>query len=138
MVDRIERRIDLPRDLVWDALVDPVLAEGWLHPTERLTEPADVVLWDEPAALETESEALGHVRILLLDLPGGSRSRSTGIVISLLGPDGEGRAAEIAMWTIRLDQLADLLRGHPVEWENWERDHRSAYESYLAEAASGR
>lgn len=134
MVQRVERRIDLPREIVWDALVDPVLSEGWLHPSARLSDPAAVMLWDDLTALESDSPRLGHVRMTLIDLPGGSRGRSTGLAIELLDVPEAERAAAFAIWSTRVDQLEWLLRGHPVDWDHWERDHRSAYDAYLAEA----
>lgn len=136
MVQRIERRIELPREIVWDALVDPVLAEGWLHPEARLAEASAVMLWDEPAAIESDSPELGHVRITLADLPGGSRDRSTGLAVELLAVPRRERPAAFAMWSTRIDQLEALLRGHPVDWDHWERDRRSDYDAYLAEAVS--
>ena len=42
----------------------------------------------------------------------------------------------VAAWRIRLDQLDELLRGHPVDWDNWERDRGADYEIYLSEARS--
>ncbi|MBI5160095.1 MAG: hypothetical protein HY996_01535 [Micrococcales bacterium] len=136
MVQRIERRLELPREIVWEALVDPVLAEGWLHPDARLAEASVVTLWDEPAAIESDSPALGHVRISLADLPGGSRDRSTGLAIELLDVPERERPAAFAMWSTRVDQLGTLLRGHPVDWDHWERDRRSDYDAYLAEAVA--
>ena len=48
--------------------------------------------------------------------------------------DARFRAPVVASWRTRLDQLEQLLRGHPVDWEHWQRDHGADYEQYLAEA----
>ena len=73
-----ERRIDLPRAIVWDALLDPVLVEGWLHPTARLLD-GDVGERIEPApgetaVLATALEPFGALRFEL-DERGGRNAR---------------------------------------------------------------
>jgi hypothetical protein len=108
---QLERRIDLPRAIVWDALVDPLLVEGWLHPAARLLdgdvgeliEPAD----DVTAVLETTLEPFGELRFELDELEGGTRGTSTGLRLT---------AEATAGWQDRLDELENLLRGHPVDW----------------------
>ena len=77
----LERLIDLPRAIVWDALLDPVLVEGWLHPTARLldgdvrerVDPAP----DATAVLETVLEPFGRLRFELDERDGGTRGTST-------------------------------------------------------------
>ena len=95
---RIERVIDLPRAIVGDALVDPVLVEGWLHPVLRLA--------DFP-----------EVRLSAEEVPGGTRGTSTRVTVEVAVPDPRFRTALVATWQTRLDQLENLLRGHPVVWE---------------------
>ena len=142
----LERWLDLPREVVWDALVDPVLAEGWLHPVARLAGDADSEELDPieftqpespdaPAILHVHSGELGEVRFELTELAEGTRGRSTELRLTV-GGQGEARfrAPVVASWRTRLDQLEQLLRGHPVDWDHWERDHGADYEQYLAEA----
>src|SRR4051812_18628242 len=72
----LERVIDLPPVIVWDALVDPVLVEGWLHPTARLLDGA-VLERVEGELLRVQSDDWGAVDIALDELAGGTRGRST-------------------------------------------------------------
>jgi uncharacterized protein YndB with AHSA1/START domain len=142
----LERRLDLPRAVVWDALVDPVLAEGWLHPSARLAgeeveggfDPIEFVEPESPeavAVLHVDSAELGEVRFELIEVAGGTRGASTDLTLTVRS-HGDARflAPIVAGWRSRLDQLDDLLRGHPVEWQHWQRDRGADYEQYLAEA----
>lgn len=121
---RIERVIDLPRAIVWDALVDPVLVEGWLHPVLRLVggEPA-VELRErvDPApgavaVLRARSESLGELRLELTEHAGGTRGSSTTVMVDVQLPDPRFDSALRQSWQARLDQLENLLRGHPTVW----------------------
>jgi hypothetical protein len=110
-VAEVERRIDLPRSIVWDALLDPVLVEGWLHPTARLVDgdPGERI---EPApgataVLATVLAPFGSLRFELDELEGGTRGTSTALRLFAAQPEG---------WPDRIDDLENLLRGHPVEW----------------------
>jgi len=94
---RIERVIDLPRAIVADALVDPVLVEGWLDPVRSLADFAEV-------RLSTE------------EVPGGTRGSSTRVTLEVAVPDPRFRGALLQTWQTRLDQLENLLRGHPTPW----------------------
>jgi uncharacterized protein YndB with AHSA1/START domain len=95
---QIERVIDLPRAIVADALVDPVLLEGWLHPTLHLSDFPDVTLSIE-------------------QVPGGTRGTSTRVRVEATVPDARFQSAITETWQTRLDQLENLLRGHPVVWQ---------------------
>lgn len=137
---RIERELDLPRGIVWEALVDPDLVGGWLHPSERLVsgttpiefrEPDDPA---EPAVLEVISPSFGDVRFVLSRGEGGTRGEWTRL--ELVVSDEWGRRSEReALWALRLEQLAALLRGRPVDWTRWPRQHRAADAEARAEAA---
>ena len=94
---RIERVIDLPRAIVADALVDPVLVEGWLDPVRSLA--------DFP-----------EVRLTTEEVPGGTRGSSTRVAVEIAVPDPRFRGALLQTWQTRLDQLENLLRGHPAVW----------------------
>ena len=128
---RIARELDLPRGIVWEALVDADLVSGWLHPVHRLvtgTSPVEFREPDDPAApavLEVISPSFGDVRIALIRLDGGTRGESTRLELSV--SDEWGRRSEReALWALRLEQLHALLRGHPVDWGSWPRRHRAA------------
>ena len=75
------------------------------------------------------------MRFELAELAEGTRGRSTELWLTVRAEgDARFRAPVVASWRTRLDQLERLLRGHPVEWEHWERDHGADYAQYLAEA----
>ena len=99
---RIERVIDLPRVIVEDALVDPVLVEGWLHPVLRLQDFPDVRLSAE-------------------EVPGGTRGTSTRVTVEVAVADPRFAGALRETWQTRLDQLENLLRGHPTVWQAEQR-----------------
>ena len=138
----LERHLDLPRGIVWEALVDPVLTEGWLHPTATLLDDSEQLEFVEPdsaapAVVHVVSDEFGDVRVSLTELEGGTRGTSTLVRVTIRGQgDARFRAPVVATWRTRLDQLEELLRGHPVDWDHWERDHRADYEHYLDEARS--
>jgi hypothetical protein len=118
----LERVIDLPRSIVWDALVDPVLVEGWLHPIARLVDNAEVRERVEPGLLAVSSETLGELQFELAELTGGTRGTSTRLRVQVGVPevgspsDPRLRDSLSSAWVMRLDQLQELLRGHPVDW----------------------
>lgn len=139
---RIERVIDLPRDIVWAALVDPVLVGGWLHPTERLVSGTVASSFVEPdsaadAVLEVASPRFGFVRVSLGSLPGGTRGEAT--ELRLVVRDEWGRHRErVMLWELRIDQLEDVLRGHPVNWASWSSAHRAQSAAASDESAHRR
>lgn len=109
---RIERRIDLPRSIVWHALVEPTLVEGWLDPVERLLSGTEVLAVSEPGELRLLSPEFGQVEFSLESLPGGTRNEQTRLIVTV----ASGEEQLQARWELRLDQLENLLRGHPVDW----------------------
>lgn len=116
----LERLIDLPRSIVWDALLDPVLVEGWLHPSARLIA-GDVRERVEPApgvtaVLETVLDPFGSLRFELDERDGGTRGTSTLLRLQATGPG----------WSARIDDLENLLRGHPVNWNDRSAEERRA------------
>jgi uncharacterized protein YndB with AHSA1/START domain len=100
---RIERIIDLPRVIVGDALVDPVLLEGWLDPVLRLADFPDV-------------------RVFTEEVEGGTRGSSTRVSVEVAVPDPRFSRAIEQTWQTRLDQLENLLRGHPTDWREQSSD----------------
>lgn len=103
------RVIDLPRSIVWDGLVDPVLVEGWFDPALRLVggEPDVVVLErHDPELLRVDAAGLGALTFSADEVEGGTRGTSTRLSVT----------SELGDWEDRLDRLEDLLRGHPTDW----------------------
>lgn len=143
----IERDFDLPRAIVWDALIDADLVAGWL--AKARIEPRVGGRYDltwlhtaaagtitelhEPESLTVRTDTHGVISFLLDELPGGSRGTSTRLrVVIRLAVEAAFAARVRADWMTNLDQLAGLLRGHPVDWANWDRDHGSDWTGYLA------
>jgi len=134
------RAVDLPRAIVWEALVDADLVAGWLHPSERLvtgTSPVEFREPDDPAVpavLEVISPSFGDVRLVLTRLAGGTRGEGTRVELAVSDEWGR-RADREALWTLRLDQLEALLRGRPVDWGRWSAQNAAADAEARAEAA---
>lgn len=117
---RLERLLPLPRVIVWEALVDPVLVEGWLHPTARLVSGTSQRAFVEPdsaddAVLDVISPVFGRVRVRLGSVAGGPRGESTAVTLEVWP---EGHDDTHARWSSRLDRLEELLAGHPVDWSS--------------------
>jgi hypothetical protein len=104
------RVIDLPRAIVWDGLVDPVLVEGWFDPVLRLVDDPAVAVLErrDPELLRVEAPGLGALTFAAEEVEGGTRGTSTRLAMT-----GELSDAEDL-----LDRLEDLLRGHPVDWRS--------------------
>lgn len=155
----IERRIELPPPIVWDALVDPQLVAGWLAVASielhvggrydlawqrdgvRRVGPGVITELRDGTALTVDAAQHGVLSFRLRAVPGGSRGTSTRLRLSVkLGTDPVFAARVRADWETRLDQLGDLLRGHPVDWANWVRDRGDDWNAYLeaARPADGR
>ena len=151
-----ERDIELPREIVWDALIDPDLVLGWLalaiieprvggrydlvwlHPEPFPPTRGQIRVITEPELIEVETSNAGLMKFELETLPGGPRGSSTRLRLTV-GIDTEPAFSSRmkAYWLTDLDQLEDLLRGHPVDWANWDRDHLEAWEAYLEAANRG-
>lgn len=145
-----ERTIDLPREIVWDAIVDEDLVSGWLadasiepveggrydltwlHPDPFPPTIGRIQLIVEPERLEVATSNAGALTFELEDLAGGTRGRSTLLRLTVV-LELEPRFASPmrAYWLTDLDQLENLLRGHPVDWANWQRDHHAAWAAHL-------
>ena len=143
------REIDLPRVIVWDALIDPDLVSGWLAQAE--IEPiaggiynlvwihrptyADtfgrIALLQHPERLHIDTTNLGRVEFALESVEGGFRETGTRLRVSVdlgapevraeIGDDAATIAQITADWMTNLDQLEELLHGRPVDWKNWKR-----------------
>ena len=147
----LTREIDLPREIVWDAIVDDALVSGWL--AEASIEPrvdghydlawfhrehlpatrGEITLLEQPAALEVDTSNVGLLLFELENLDWGTRGRSTLLRLTIIIDTEPAFATSMkAHWLSDLEQLEDLLRGHPVDWANWERDRHEAWSSYAS------
>lgn len=148
------RDFDLPPAIVWDALVDPVLLEGWLADAEvdlragggfrlRWIQPnhlapfrGEIVALAPGEVLEIAGGDSGGLRFDLRAVPGGTRGVGSTLLVTVASPV-ERRFAPgvIAHWQSNLEQLDELLRGHPVDWANWQRDRGARWVDHLDRAA---
>lgn len=158
------REIDLPRVIVWDALIDPDLVSGWLAQAE--IEPiaggiynlvwthrptyADtfgrIALLQYPERLHIDTTNLGRVEFALESVDGGFRETGTRLRVSIdLGAEGGDDAATTARvsvdriradWMTNLEQLEELLHGRPVDWKNWDSDRHETWAQNLDEAGN--
>lgn len=149
------REYDLPVAIVWDALVDEDLVEGWLAaarvephvggtywlnwqsgvrlaPTMGTITEIEPPYFGHPARLALETDNIGTLEFTLSATPDGTRGSGT-LVHLRITVDTESRllASTRAYWLSNFDQLEDLLRGHPVDWSTWQRDRGEAWAEYL-------
>ena len=140
--------------IVWDALVDPDLIAGWLAEATVTPEvggeynldwqdrtPATstfgrIVLLQPLARLHVDTNDSGRWEFVLDEVEGGFRGWGTVLTLRVVGVDDVARPHARADWITRLEQLDELLRGHPVDWARWEQDRRSGWLEHL-EAESG-
>jgi len=146
---RFERDYEFSRVIVWDALIDADLVSGWLaeavitpavggeYTLRRLHQPealGRISQLHPLERLEVEAGPLGVITFELEELEGGSRGTSTRLRVSIaltIEPVFESRVK--ADWLTNLDQLEDLLRGHPVDWAHWDRDRHESWTVHLEE-----
>ncbi len=138
----LTREIDLPRVIVWDALLDPDLVSGWLAPAEiepvaggiyNLTWPhrpgydatfGRITLLQHPERLHVDTTNLGRIAFALESVDGGFRETGTRLRVTVdFGTDGGDDIAPVAPvnvdqltldWMANLDQLEELLHGRPT------------------------
>lgn len=131
----VEHDVDLPRTLVFDAFVDEDLVAGWLADAVIVPEiggeynlswPPElgrpetfgrVVALRHPDLLIVDTTNLGILEFTLDELPGGMRGTATRVRV-LVRMAGDPVLAEAvgAQWATNLEQLEELLRGHPTDW----------------------
>lgn len=136
-----EARYEFSPAIVWDALVDPDLVSGWLGEAAIGPElggqyrfrpvaggrggswEGRVTRFEPFAYLEATTRDGESLLFCLSEAAGGSRGTSTAVTLDIMLPVEPASAAMMAAdWTTNLDQLANLLRGHPVDWWNGKRD----------------
>ena len=130
-----EHEIDLPANVVWDALVDPVLLEGWfgavdpsplasdeitiewLDGSEPPTTVARVERIEHFRSLRLDTDSRGSIDFLLTEVPGGLRGRGTVLELSIrLNSHARFPATARVDWESALGRLDDLLSGRPADW----------------------
>lgn len=141
---------------MWDALVDPDLVSGWLAEAE--VEPRVGGRYDlqwrhlgaerattgeitellEPDVLVVNTDNFGITSLRLTALAAGTRGRSTRltVVVDALA-DLQFTSKIAATCVVSLEQLDELLHGHPVDWQRW-KDERSARWLSTVEEQAGR
>lgn len=144
-----EREIELSPAIVWDALVDQELVFGWLaearidpvlggrfellwlHSTDQPPTSGTIVECEEPRRLVVDTDNHGRLKFRLDEVAGGSRGASTRLRLTVTVELDAAFAPRVkANWMISLDQLEELLRGHPVDWAHWDRDHMATWTEY--------
>jgi uncharacterized protein YndB with AHSA1/START domain len=150
------RVYDLPVAIVWDALVDEVLVEGWLAAakidarhggsywlnwqvgTTLAPTNGTITAFEPPSRLVIETDNIGDLDFTLVEIEGGTRGTSTGLTLLLrVDTDIRPLGNTAAYWQSNFDQLESLLRGHPVDWENWRRDRGDVWAEYLKASSDG-
>jgi uncharacterized protein YndB with AHSA1/START domain len=153
---RLEREYDLPPSIVWDALVDDVLVDGWLAPARidprvggryllnwqsgatLAPTHGEIRILDARRRLVVDTDNIGTLDFTLESVEGGSRGAATILHLDItVDTDPRMLATTIAYWESNFDQLEDLLRGHPVDWSTWQRDRGEAWERYRRASSSG-
>ena len=137
---RFEHSYDFAREIVWDALTDPDLVSGWLAEADidaRLhgrydldwlhfdllrTTTGEIVDLDEPRLLVVDTDNFGVTTIELAE--SGLRQTLLTVTVDALA-DLQFTPMIAATWRLSLEQLDELLHGHPVDWRRWKSD-RSA------------
>ena len=130
----VSRLLPFGASVVWDALTDPVLVQGWLAPEVTPVVNAGATLALDGVPLPGASAAIlrsrdpGVVAILDLDRAGevrfeiGAREplpngRSQCLLVATATPAHELAAMRIVpALDARLTALHELLRGRPVDW----------------------
>lgn len=146
---RFEHVYDLGREIVWDALVDPDLVSGWL--AEADIEPrlhgrydldwshfdrvppttAEITDLVEPQLLVVDVDGFGVITVALHD--SGPRQTLLTVTVDALA-DLQFTPMIAATVRLSLEQLSELLHGHPVDWRHWKAE-RSARWLALLDAA---
>ena len=149
-----ERDFEFSPAIVWDALIDTDLVVGWLaearidpvvggqYSLRWMTRPGAPVVPGTIAelrplvALQIARQGTGTIGFRLTELEGGSRGTSTRLRVEVRAAVEPVFAARVsADWMTALDQLDDLLHGHPVDWSTWQVDRNEAWTRHRDDAA---
>jgi uncharacterized protein YndB with AHSA1/START domain len=150
-----ERELEFPPVIVWDALIDADLVSGWLAEAvidpvaggeynlrllNRVGQPVSlgrITALQPLTRLHVDATALGLLRFELEEIEGGGRGTSTRLVLRVDVELESAFAPRVrADWLTSLDQLDDLLHGHPVDWQHWERDRHESWAGHLDDEAN--
>jgi uncharacterized protein YndB with AHSA1/START domain len=150
---RFERVYGLPREIVWDALVDSDLLSGWLaeadvdprvggrfdlrwsHFTPEVRTDGEIVELLDLEVLVVETSDFGRTTFTLETHPGGDRGSSTLLVVDVHAiADLQFSRMIDATWRISLEQLERLLHGHPVNWASWAEDSGAEWLAHVKAA----
>jgi uncharacterized protein YndB with AHSA1/START domain len=146
----VSREYDLPRSIVWDAFVDADLVSGWLAPAaiEPWVGGRYNLAWsgstslpptigvieelDEPSLIIVRT-SIGRLEFRLKEFEGGTRTTSTRLTVTI-APEADAGfpSGSVAHWLTNLEQLESLLRGKPVNWENWDHDWRPIWLGHIS------
>ncbi len=148
---RFEQVYDLPPEIVWDALIDSDLVSGWLAEADieprvggrfdldwRHFDPArattgEILELDELRELVVDTDNFGVTTLRLTEIAEGTRGRSTrlAVVVDALA-DLQFTPMIAATWRLSLEQLDELLHGHPVDWGQWQAERSRRWVQLLA------
>ena len=144
---RFERSYDFAREIVWDALIDSDLVSGWLaeadieprvhgrydldwqHLALVRTTTGEILDLDEPRLLVIDTDSFGVTTFELADL--GARQTRVSITVDAV-TDLQFTPMISATWRLSLEQLGELLQGHPVDWKRWETERSARWLELLA------
>ncbi len=129
------RDVEFSPAVVWDAFVDADLVGGWLGEaridarmggfyrldwlgsTSFPAVDAVIVAFHERETLELSTDRHGHISVRLEPFPGGPRGLSTRVTVTVRVAVERAFAPRIeSTWSAALEQLDQLLRGHPTDW----------------------
>lgn len=143
---------DLPPEIVWDALVDSDLVSGWLaeadieprvggrfdldwrHFDPARTTTGEIIGLDDLRELVVDTDNFGVTTLRLTAIASGTRGRSTQltVVVDALA-DLQFTPMIAATWRLSLEQLDELLHGHPVDWARWQAERSQRWVDLLEE-----
>ena len=148
----IECDFEFSPAIVWDAITDSDLVSGWLAPAtiDAVVGGEYELSWSYPSGVPA---SFGHITAIearhrlevtqptdavilfeLAEFSGGLRGTNTGLRITVIDDSSTVSTAAVrADWLTALDQLDELLRGHPVDWSEWARDHLESWSRHLRE-----
>ena len=150
-----ERVLEFAPVIVWDALLDSDLVSGWLAEAvvdpvvggeynlrwlNRVGQPQSlgrITALRPHELLGVDTTSMGLLLFELEEIEGGGRGTSTRLRLQVDVEVEPAFAPRVkADWMTSLDQLDDLLHGHPVDWAHWERDHQESWSRHLDDAAN--
>jgi uncharacterized protein YndB with AHSA1/START domain len=144
---------ELPREIVWDALVDSDLISGWLaeadvepriggrfdldwsHLERGFRTEGEIVELIGLRTLVVDMSSFGRTTFTLDEVNGGPRGSSTLLTVdvhAIADPEFSGTVS--ATWRLSLEQLEHLLHGHPVNWSTWIEDVGEEWRALVSEA----